>query len=71
MLRACPLRCGHRRQRLDALAFGRHYQAQAIIPQRTRPVRMSNYAHKSLDKRRKSRFTIPCRLDIHASPPYA
>ena len=35
MLRCRPLRCGHRRHRLDALALAWHHQANAVIPQRT------------------------------------
>ena len=35
-----PVRRRYGRHRLDALALARHYQAQAIIPQRATPVRM-------------------------------
>jgi hypothetical protein len=63
-----PRRCRHRRHRLYALAFTRHHQTQAIVPQRPRPVRMSDHAHKSLDIGRKPRFTVICSSTIHLSP---
>src|SRR5712664_1393988 len=68
MLRRHPRRCRHRRHRLHALAFTRHHQTHAIVPQRPRPVRMSDHAHKSLDIGRKPRFTVICSSMIHLSP---
>ena len=68
MLRRRPLRCRHRRHRLYALALARHHQANAVIPQRPGPVRMADHAHKSLDIRRKSRFTVIRYWVIHLSP---
>ena len=44
-----PGRRRYRRDRLDALALTRQQQAQAIITQRRRPIRMSDHLGKRLD----------------------
>jgi hypothetical protein len=49
VLRRHAGRCGHRRQRLDALARARHQQARAIIPQRRGSIGMANHANQRLD----------------------
>jgi len=48
-----PRRRRHRRDRLDALALARQQQAQAIITQRLRSIRMPDHLGKRLDVDRK------------------
>ena len=67
MLRCRPLRCGHRRHRLYALALAWQHQANAVIPQRPGTVRMADHAHKSLDICFKSRCTVSRYWVIHLS----
>ena len=59
------------RNRLDALALARHYQAQAIISQWAGPVRMPDHTHKSFDISRKSRPAVVRRSEIYPSIPPA
>ena len=49
MLGRDPRRRRHRRDRLDALAFSREQQAQAIITQRRRPIRMPDHRGEPID----------------------
>ena len=49
MLGRHPRRSRDRRHRLHAFPFARHHQARAIIPQRTFPIPVADYAHKPLD----------------------
>ena len=44
-----PRRRRYRRDRLDALTLSRQQQAQAIITQRRRPIRMSDHLGERLD----------------------
>jgi hypothetical protein len=44
-----PGRCRHRRDRLDAVAFSRQQQAQPIITQRRRPIRMPDHLGERID----------------------
>jgi hypothetical protein len=44
-----PGRRRHRRDRLDALTLSRQQQAQAIIAQRRRPIRVPNHLGERLD----------------------
>ena len=69
MLGCHPTGRRDRRNRLDTLALARHHQADAIIPQRPRPVGMADYAHKSLNIRAKARCTAVCSSVTHPSPP--
>jgi len=65
MLRGCALWRRDRRHRFDALALARHDQTQAIVSQRAGPVGMPDHAHKSLDIRLKSLFTVDRPLKSH------
>jgi hypothetical protein len=67
VLRCRSLRRRHRRHRLHALAFARHHQAQAIVAQRSRSIRVPNDAHKPLDIGRKATFNA-LSSKIHPSP---
>ena|SRR5271166_3769422 len=58
MLRCRSLRRRHRRHRLHALAITWHYQAHAIVAERSGPVLVADHAHKTLDVARKTRFNI-------------
>ena len=44
------------------------HRDKAVIPQRCRPVRVADHAHKPLDIGRKSRCTVTCPFEIHRSP---
>src|SRR5260370_42022043 len=58
-----------RRHRLYALALTWQHQPQEIVMQRTRAIRMTNHAHKSLDIAREPRFNVLAFGDPHAKPP--
>ena len=66
MLGRHPRRSRHRRQRFDALAFARHHQAHAIVPQWTLSISVADYTHKPLDIRVKPRSTVISQ--VHLSP---
>src|SRR6266446_6383892 len=58
-----------RRHRLYALALTWQHQPQEIVMQRTRAIRMTNHAHKSLDIAREPRFNVLSFGEPHAKPP--
>jgi hypothetical protein len=57
MLSRNPGRRNDRRHRLDALAFAGHQQANAIILERSRPIRPAQNRRQGFDIFRKTRFT--------------
>ncbi len=67
MLSGGPFRRRRRRHRLNALALDRRQQADAIIPQRPRPVRVTDHADKPLNIGRKPRLAALA-PKLHASP---
>jgi hypothetical protein len=69
MLRRHPRRCGHRGHRLDALAFSRHQQPDAVIPQRFGAVRVTDHLHQACNILVKPGLTPVHRREIHLSPP--
>jgi hypothetical protein len=68
MLRRRTMRRRQRCHRLHALALGWKHQSSAIVPQRPGPVGMPDHAHKTLDVRRKPRFTVIRFSIIYRSP---
>jgi hypothetical protein len=67
VLRRRPRRSRLRRHRLHTLALAGQYQAGAIIPQRTNPIRVPEHARKPLHIRRKSCLSVPPTFLIHVS----
>src|SRR5262249_62199101 len=67
VLRRHTLGRRYSRHWLNALALAGHHQTYAIIPQRCCPIRMPEYARKSLDISGKSRSTVTNRSETHAS----
>jgi hypothetical protein len=65
MLRPNSCRRRHRRHRLHALTLARHHRA--IVPKRSRPVRMTDHLHTLLDLSHKSRFSVLRCSDTHLS----
>ncbi len=68
MLRGRAPRRRDRRHRLYTLALTRHHQSQAIVVQRTRPIRVSDHTHKPLDIARKPRFNVLRFVETHLKP---
>jgi hypothetical protein len=58
MLRRGVFGCRDRRHRLHALALTGQHKPQKIVMQRTRAIRVTNHAHKSLDIAREPRFNV-------------
>ena len=60
MLRRRPLGRRDRRHRLHTLALARHHQPDAIVPQRTRPISVTDHARK--------RRHVPCKPRLALVP---
>jgi hypothetical protein len=65
MLRRHPSRRRHRRHRLDALPLPRQQKPKAVIPQRRRPVGVTERPHQTLDIRPETRFTFVRGETVH------
>src|SRR6266540_6505898 len=68
MLCRGPTGSRDRRHRLHALALSRHHQASAIVVKRTRPIRVTDYAHKLLNIAGKTQFNVFRSVETHPSP---
>ena len=61
-------RC-HRRHRVHALTALSCQQAETIMTQRTRPVRMPDDARQRFEVRREAIYSIRYCVETHTSPP--
>jgi hypothetical protein len=69
MLRRRSLGRRDRSHRLYALALAWHDQPRALIAQWTRPIGVSDHAHKPLDIAREPQFNVFRSVETHPKPP--
>src|SRR4029077_21030071 len=69
MLSRRSTRRRHRRHRLNALAFARHHQPAAVVPQQLDPVGVADHPGQSLDVARKTLVAAATILKTHPGSP--